>query len=126
MSEVDGFGRSSAEITLPVHGARRHRSAALQGIRLMLVPLALGLMTAGAAAQETATSIAAASCGACHGPDGRSTGAIPSIDKLDAVTMGAKLKGFRTGEIESTVMNRIAKGFTEPEIDSLIRFMAAK
>jgi cytochrome c553 len=126
MSEVDGFGQSSADITFPVKGAWRSRSAVRGRIRLMLVSLALGLTLTGVAAQETAVSIAAASCGACHGPDGRSTGAIPSIDKLDAVTMGAKLKGFRSGEIESTVMNRLAKGFTEAEIDSLIRFMAAK
>jgi cytochrome c553 len=76
-------------------------------------------------AQTLDTAALAASCMACHGPQGISAGAIPSIRGLDASSMAAKLRGFRKGEIDATVMTRIAKGYTVEELDVLARYFAA-
>jgi cytochrome c553 len=136
MSEADGFTRLGARLALSV-GNRRPlwiafaAAAALAGLAATPVayaaaPGAAAAPIAAAPVQEPATAMAAAACAACHGPDGRSTGAIPALDKLDAATMSAKLKGFKSGEIDSTVMNRLTKAFSDAELDSLVKFMAAK
>ncbi len=120
-------GRISAR---PIKDEERRapRARALQVAgAAMLVAIAWAPATASAQQVAVMTpDVAAASCSACHGLDGKSSGAIPSIDKIDAATMTAKLKGFKNGELASTIMNRIAKGFSDAEIDSLVKFMAAK
>jgi cytochrome c553 len=132
MFDVDGLGRGAGTgfpvaSTTHFRGQRTGRSTMAVATRaVLLAPLLLGVSSFAATAQEMTPSIAAAACGACHGPDGKSTGSIPSLDKIDAVTMVAKLKGFRNGELEATIMNRIAKGFTDAEIDMLVKVMAAR
>jgi cytochrome c553 len=61
-------------------------------------------------------------CAACHGPNGRSQGAIPSIDNLSAEDFQAVLKAFRADSLKGTVMNRIAKGLDDAEIDAIATY----
>ena len=56
------------------------------------------------------------SCAACHGTDGRSPGAIPSINGKSARFIVDSLKGFRDGTRPSTVMGRHTKGYSDEEI----------
>lgn len=56
------------------------------------------------------------SCAACHGTDGKSPGAIPSINGKSFEFIVKSLKAFREGSVESTVMGRHAKGYTNNEI----------
>ena len=79
------------------------------------------LVCAAAAAEEPASSLLADMCAACHGPGGESPGSIPSLAALDAEAMRAFLIGFREGDIDATVMDRIARALTDSEIDSLAR-----
>lgn len=65
-------------------------------------------------------------CAACHGPDGRSQGAIPSIDNLPAEDFIAALKAFRADARKSTVMNRIAKGVDDAEISAMAAYFAGR
>jgi cytochrome c553 len=65
-------------------------------------------------------------CAACHGPDGRSQGAIPSIDNLPAEDFSAALKAFRAEARRGTVMNRIAKGVDDAEISALASYFAGR
>jgi cytochrome subunit of sulfide dehydrogenase len=131
MFDVDGCGRDSRTGFADRNRARASRGrlgrAVVAGARLTVaLPLLLSLSSFDATAQEMTLSVTAAGCGGCHGPDGKSTGTIPSLDKIDAATMAAKLKGFRSGELEATVMNRLSKAFTDIEIDALAKFMAAR
>ena len=80
--------------------------------------------TAGPAAPR-GTALANA-CAACHGPDGRSQGAIPSINTLAAEDFVAALKAFRGGTRQGTVMNRIAKGLNDGEIDAAAAYYASQ
>lgn len=83
------------------------------------------VVAAWAQAPMAPAAVLAGSCANCHGPSGVSPGAIPSIDNQDAATMAARLNGFRRGEIEATVMNRIARGFTEAEIEAISQYFAS-
>ena len=37
-----------------------------------------------------------------------------------------RLRSFRSGAVEATVMNRIAKGYTDAEIDALAQYFSTK
>jgi sulfide dehydrogenase cytochrome subunit len=63
-------------------------------------------------------------CFTCHGPNGRSPGSIPSLTTLSATYIATKLKGFKSGEVPSTVMGRQIKGYSDDEIDALATYIA--
>ena len=90
--------------------------------------LAIGLCfaTASASAQDLSPAIMADNCASCHGPNGMSPGTIPPLDGLDAETIAARLRGFKNGEIEVTIMNRIARAYSEAEIVALSQYLAAR
>jgi sulfide dehydrogenase cytochrome subunit len=91
---------------------------------ILLIPLVFG--PSPVAAAEMTPAVAAAACSACHGPGGKSSGSIPSLNELDFAGMDAMLKSFRAGELAATIMTRIAKGFTDDEIDALAKFMTTR
>ena len=64
------------------------------------------------------------SCAACHGTDGKSPGAIPSINGKSASFLSQVLKEFRDGKRPSTVMGRHAKGYSDEEIDIIANHFA--
>ena len=63
-------------------------------------------------------------CAACHGPDGRSQGAIPSFNTLPKDGIVEALRAFRSGERQGTVMNRIAKGLEDADIEAIAAYVA--
>ena len=66
-------------------------------------------------AAPTATMLAD-TCAGCHGTDGASTGpATPSIAGMSEEYMVESMQAFKSGERPSTVMGRIAKGYSEEE-----------
>ena len=96
-------------------------------------PVTLGLTTACAAllacapamAQNANPQLLTISCAGCHGPGGHSPGAIPSIYGRTAPSIAETLRAFRDGTRPSTVMVRIAKGYTDTEIDAVAREIAS-
>jgi cytochrome c553 len=88
------------------------------GLWLIAAVLAFG----GTAAAETAPS-GAASCSGCHGPPGDG-GLVPSLAGRPAEEIVAALMQFRAGERAATVMDRIAKGFTDDEIRAIAEWLA--
>jgi cytochrome subunit of sulfide dehydrogenase len=96
---------------------------------LFVMWLISGLLPAGAAAADSATTRGLAlsdACAACHGPDGRSQGAIPSINNLSAEDLTMALKAFRADARKGTVMNRIAKGIDDAEISAMAAYFAGR
>jgi cytochrome c553 len=67
----------------------------------------------------------AQACAACHGPDGRSQGAIPALDTLSLEDFRTAMRAFRTEERQGTVMNQIAKGLSEADIEAVATYFAA-
>ena len=76
------------------------------------------------AAETSTPAVLAASCTGCHGPGGKSPGAMPSLAELDAKIIMSRMKEFRGGEVPATVMTRIAKGYSDAEIEALGQFFA--
>ncbi|MFH5926880.1 c-type cytochrome [Roseomonas xinghualingensis] len=52
--------------------------------------------------------------------------AIPPIRGMPAEAIGASMRAFRTGERPATVMDRIAKGFTEEETQAIASWFAPR
>ena len=95
------------------------RKQFLHGIPIFLLVLTQAA-AAGAADQLAARGAALMNaCAACHGPNGHSQGAIPSIDTLSRKNLVTALRAFRAGKRQGTVMNRIAKGLSDDDIDAI-------
>lgn len=98
--------------------------------RLLAAGVALaGAALAGAARAEAAeadVAVIAGNCANCHGPQGRSPGAIPGIAGHPFTVLKATLLAYKTDEIPgTTVMNRLAKGYSDAEIEAIARYFSS-
>ena len=69
----------------------------------------------------------AASCSGCH--TSGAAAATTSVSRLygrDAGDIMTAMTGFRDGSLPATVMNRIAKGFTDDELRAIAAWLAAQ
>ncbi|SEA43325.1 Cytochrome c553 [Thiothrix caldifontis] len=65
-------------------------------------------------------------CAACHGTDGNSSDAgIPSISGMDRTYFVRTMQAYRNGSRASSVMSRIAKGYTDTQLERLADYFAA-
>lgn len=92
---------------------------------IFLLPMA-ATAAAGDAEKVSRGGMLSASCSGCHGPDGRSPGAIPSIAGKNAEFIRAALEDFRSGQRPSTVMGRHAKGYTDEELSLIADYLASR
>lgn len=84
---------------------------------LVAVTLLWPILTfAQASGQDLRAYMLASSCAACHGPDGDSPGAIPPLRGKSPKFIALALQEFRSGASDSTVMGRMAKGYSDEEI----------
>jgi len=81
--------------------------------------LTMGVVTMPVQADMATGEVMANTCFSCHGTDGISAGAMPTIAGKSGKFIAKSMKDFRNDKRKGTVMNRIAKGFTEAEIDAL-------
>ncbi|HSH30013.1 MAG TPA: c-type cytochrome [Thiohalobacter sp.] len=89
--------------------------------------LAAGLLPAtGAATELTRGAMLANSCAGCHGTDGHSPGAIPSIGDKSSAFIETAMQEFRSGERHSTVMGRHARAYTDEEIRLIAEFFGGE
>jgi sulfide dehydrogenase cytochrome subunit len=69
----------------------------------------------------------AQSCMACHGPGGSSVaGPMPTIGGQTAGYIENAMKAFRDGTRPSTVMGRLAKGYTDAEVAAMAKYFSEK
>ncbi|MGE5153582.1 MAG: c-type cytochrome [Bdellovibrio bacteriovorus] len=67
----------------------------------------------------------AETCAGCHGTDGASQGpASPTLAGMNGEYFTELMKGFRDGSVYSTIMGRLAKGYTDEEIGLMASFFA--
>jgi sulfide dehydrogenase cytochrome subunit len=79
-----------------------------------------------ALAQDAANTRAlAATCANCHGTDGRSVGAVPGLAGLDKTYLAQQMRDFKAGKRPATVMQQLAKGYTDEQIDQLAGYFSA-
>ncbi len=93
----------------------------------LAVASALLAVSAASRAEQPATARSlAANCTGCHGPNGESAGAIPSIAGLEPAYFLAAMQEFRDGKRPATVMHQHAKGYTEQEFEVLAAYFSAQ
>jgi cytochrome subunit of sulfide dehydrogenase len=61
----------------------------------------------------------------CHGTNGATIGSVlPSLAAQDKETLLAKLRAFKAGTAQATVMTQIAKGYTDEQLDQIAAWIA--
>jgi sulfide dehydrogenase cytochrome subunit len=68
----------------------------------------------------------AAACSGCHPASTRVTSPVPRLAGLDRAAIIRAMQDFRAGTRAATVMDRIAKGFTDAEIQAIAAWYAAQ
>lgn len=64
-------------------------------------------------------------CAGCHGTNGGSAGpSMPSLASQSKVAIVEAMKKFKSGERPSTVMGRLAKGYTDADFDAMGDFFS--
>ncbi len=93
----------------------------------MIHRLGLGLLGALVATSVMAVEdppAGALSCSGCH-PIGSSVQTpVPRLTGRNADDLAKAMKAFKTGEAKGTIMDRIAKGFSDDEIQALAEWYA--
>lgn len=85
----------------------------------LLLPVSAAAQGAGPSGQAMAQT-----CYVCHGPDGRSAGPVASLAGLPREHIVRQMTEFRTGRRPGTVMNRIARSYSDEQIDAIAAFIA--
>ena len=85
---------------------------------------ALALSVSAQAAPPTPEMISF-SCAGCHGTNGGSAGlSMPSLASQSKTAIIDAMKKFKSGERASTVMGRLAKGYSDGEIKAIAEFFS--
>jgi sulfide dehydrogenase cytochrome subunit len=79
-------------------------------------------LSAAASPEQWKRAIFANPCAGCHGTDGKSTGEIPALDSMSAEYIESAMLAFKSDKRPGTVMNRIAKGYTDEEIKLMAEY----
>lgn len=83
-------------------------------------------LTSPAAAQAPNAALVAANCAVCHGQGGGGAGDVPSLAKSSAAQIAENMRAMRDGKKPSTIMSRIAKGYTDAQIDAVANQLGKK
>lgn len=89
--------------------------------------LACSLALAGAATAGPSGAMLANTCAGCHGTNGSSVGpASPTIAAMDKEVFTDAMKAYKDGSRAATIMDRIAKGYTDEQFAAMAEFFAAQ
>lgn len=92
-----------------------------------LVVLVAGFLVSGAAtaADPRSASMLSNTCAGCHGTNGASAGdAMPTIGGLNKRYIFKAMKDFQGDARESTIMGRMARGYSDLELQAIASFFA--
>lgn len=78
-------------------------------------------VSCGASLAQSAPPPGAAACSGCHAG---SDNAMPVLKGRSAADIASAMTAFRTGAREATVMDRIAKGFSDQETAAIADWLA--
>ncbi|HEY3148014.1 MAG TPA: hypothetical protein VGJ75_16785, partial [Dongiaceae bacterium] len=68
----------------------------------------------------------ATSCSGCHSSKAAAGSSVARMYGRDAGEIMTAMTGFRDGSLPATVMNRIAKGFSDDELRAIAAWLAAQ
>ena len=92
------------------------------------VLFAAALAAAPAFAQDTRGRNLAAGCAICHGTEGRAVkeSTLAPLAGLPRDYIAAQMRAFRDGKRPATVMQQLARGYNDAEIDALAAWFSAQ
>src|SRR6478672_9090163 len=102
------------------------RAASSCAALVLLAALVPALAQQQASSTTAQVRLLASNCANCHGTDGHSQGGMPSLSGQSKSALADMLKAFRDGTRPATVMQQLAKGYTDAEIDALAAYFAAQ
>lgn len=97
-----------------------------RGAMILMTSAGLAAGAAGPALAQDEGGMFANACTSCHGVDGHSEGAIPSIAGLDPAVFLAMLEAFRDGTAEATIMNRFLAAYSDEELAIIAQYFAER
>ena len=86
----------------------------------------LMFLAATPAAAQSAAPAGAAACSGCHPRSGAPVPAVQPLAGRPAEEIVAAMQAFRRGERSATVMDRIAKGFSDEETRAIAVWVSAQ
>ena len=93
---------------------------------ILSVLLLLGWSTMPVAVGAADAPPGATACSGCHALNAAAETPVPKIHGRPAIDTIAAMEQFRSGAKPSTVMDRIAKGFTDDETRAIAAWLAAQ
>lgn len=63
-------------------------------------------------------------CYVCHGPEGRSAEAVPALMRGQKEFVVRQMIEFRTDRKPATIMNRVAKSYSDEQIAAIADYLA--
>lgn len=82
------------------------------------------MLSASAFAAGPSAEALAGTCAACHGPNGASVGITPSLAGMTPDYFIESMQAFKSGDRKATVMDRVAKGYSDEEIKAMSGYFA--
>ena len=67
----------------------------------------------------------ALSCSGCH-PGARADTSVPRLNGRNPADIATAMQAFKSGQLPSTVMDRIAKGFSDDEVKPIAAWYGAQ
>src|SRR5262245_1176537 len=92
----------------------------------VILAAAFVLSSAGAVPAASPAPPGASACSGCHATSTAVTTPVPRLIGRNAAETVAAMEEFRSGKRPGTVMDRIAKGFTNDEIQAIAAWYAAQ
>ena len=70
----------------------------------------------------------AANCSKCHGTDGHPAqgSTLPALAGRPRAELASRLAAFKAGRVRATVMDQLAKGYSDEEIAALADYFASR
>ena len=87
---------------------------------------AAAVLAVGGIASAADAPPGASSCSGCHPATAGVATLVPRLVGRDAAQITTAMTEFRTGKRPATVMDRIAKGFTDDETKAIAAYLAAQ
>lgn len=84
-----------------------------------------GIMSMAEEPPVRSTENLAFNCYTCHGTDGKSVSNMPALNGKTPAYLLQKLSAFKHDEGGPTIMNRIAKGYSDEELQRIAHYLGA-
>ena len=89
------------------------------------ISIAAVVLTVSSIAYAADAPPGASSCTGCHPAKSGVATPVPRLNGRDAAQITAAMTEFRTGKRPATIMDRIAKGFSDDETKAIAAYFAA-